>query len=109
MKESPETLSKKFLTTCLQLDSKHKIGSIIDVGALLAGGSLKEELVPWLAHQPFFQEKKKFRGISFCHEGKWSVFDVEAMEIVDRNSSIPDNETFVIFDEYRTRGADFKM
>lgn len=31
------------------------------------------------------------------------------MEVVDRNSSIPDNETFVIFDEYRTRGADFKM
>ena len=30
-------------------------------------------------------------------------------EFVKKGTTIPDHETFVIFDEYRTRGADMKM
>ena len=36
------------------------------------------------------------------------MYDLQAKRTVDRGT-IPDHETFVIFDQYRTRGADFKM
>ena len=39
----------------------------------------------------------------------WKVYDVKTYEFVDKGTSIQDHETFVIFDEYRTRGADMKM
>ena len=39
----------------------------------------------------------------------WKVYDINSHEYVEKGTSIPDHETFVIFDEYRTRGADMKM
>ena len=37
------------------------------------------------------------------------MYDLNSHELIERGTSIPDHETFVIFDEYRTRGADMKM
>jgi hypothetical protein len=64
--------------------------------------------VPWLADHPKFNHK--YAGISFCDEsGRWKVYDIESKYYIRRGMSIPDHETFVIFDEARTRGADLKM
>ncbi len=64
--------------------------------------------MPWLAAHPKFNHK--YAGISFCDEnGKWKVYDIESKYYIRRGMSIPDHETFVIFDEARTRGADLKM
>lgn len=37
------------------------------------------------------------------------MYDIEAKFFVDRGNTIPDHQTFVLFDEARTRGADLKM
>ena len=84
-----------------------KVACIIDAGAILAGKELKE-IVKWLAKHPKFP-RRKFRGISFCDQNVWKVYDLNSHEYVEKGTSIPDHETFVIFDEYRTRGADMKM
>ena len=65
--------------------------------------------MPWVANHPLF-DCKKYLGISFCDEnGKWQVYDIEAQYYINRGTTIPDHQTFVIFDEARTRGADLKM
>jgi len=65
--------------------------------------------VPWIAEHKDFN-KDKYVGISFCDEnGKWQVYDIEAKYYINRGTTIPDHQTFVIFDEARTRGADLKM
>ena len=62
----------------------------------------------WVANHEKFPSRK-FRGISFCDENVWKVYDLNSHEFIEKGTSIPDHETFVIFDEYRTRGADMKM
>lgn len=50
------------------------------------------------------------KGILYCNEsGCWKVYDVTTHVTIDRDTSIPEHQTFVIFDEARTRGADIKM
>ena len=39
----------------------------------------------------------------------WKVYDLNSREFIGKGTSVPDHETFVIFDEYRTRGADIKL
>ena len=73
----------------------------------MVGKELKE-IVKWVAKHENFPSKK-FRGISFCDHNIWKVYDLKTHEFIEKGSSIPDHETFVIFDEYRTRGADLKM
>ena len=103
--ENDKTLWQRFVDLAL----KEKVGCIIDVGALCVGKSLKEQIVPWVAEHENF-DKEKFAGISFCDDnGKWKVYDVEAKFFIERGTTIPDHQTFVIFDEARTRGADLKM
>lgn len=83
-----------------------EVSCIIDAGALLVGKQLKE-IVLWISQQSFI--RKKFKGISFCDNHIWKVYDLKSHEYVERGTSIPDDATFVIFDEYRTRGSDIKM
>jgi hypothetical protein len=46
-------------------------------------------------------------GISFCdNTGRWFVYDIEGKFYIPRGTTIPDHQTFVIFDQARTRGAD---
>ena len=57
-----------------------------------------------------FEGSDRFKGITFCDEdGKWKVYDTVSLSIVERGSTISEMETFVIFDEARTRGADILM
>lgn len=100
---------ERFLNTVLNLKEEHKVASIIDAGAILASKPMKEHIVPWISKNKKFNKNRKFKGISFCHENSWKVYKLSSHEEIDRGTSIPDNETFVIFDEYRTRGADMKM
>lgn len=37
------------------------------------------------------------------------MYDIEGKYYVPRGTTIPDHQTFVIFDQARTRGADLKM
>jgi hypothetical protein len=37
------------------------------------------------------------------------VYDIEGKFYIPRGTTIPDNQTFVVFDQARTRGADLKM
>lgn len=73
------------------------------------GKSLKDEIVPWIAaHKDF--KSDRFCGISFCdNSGRWFVYDIEGKFYIPRGTTIPDNQTFVVFDQARTRGADLKM
>lgn len=65
--------------------------------------------MPWIAEHGQF-DNKKYVGISFCDEnGKWQVYDIEAKFYISRGTTIPDHQTFVIFDEARTRGADLNL
>ena len=75
----------------------------------MAGKSLKDSIVPWLATNQTFIQQNKFKGISFCHDNVWKAYKIDSRECVEKGTSIADDETFVIFDEYRTRGADMKM
>jgi hypothetical protein len=70
---------------------------------------LKEHIVPWISKSSKFNQDRKFKGILFCTDNTWKVYKLSTQEEIDRGTSVPDNETFVIFDEYRTRGADIKM
>jgi hypothetical protein len=104
IKENDEDLWKRFCETVLE----RKTGCIIDAGAILAGKSLEKEIVPWISNHPLFK-KLYFKGISYCNEGVWKVYDTTTHSTIARETSIPEHETFVIFDEARTRGADIKM
>ena len=67
-----------------QEGTKGVISAVIDAGAILAGKSLKEDIVPWLRNHPYFEElqecngKKgeRFKGISFCDSNTWKVYDL---------------------------------
>lgn len=37
------------------------------------------------------------------------MYDIEGKYYIPRGTTIPDHQTFVIFDQARTRGADLKM
>jgi hypothetical protein len=85
------------------------VGCIIDAGAICVGKSLKNEIVPWIAEHPKFNAAR-FLGISFCgNDGRWLVYDIEGKFYIPRGTTIPDHQTFVVFDQARTRGADLKM
>ena len=52
----------------------------------------------------------KFKGITYCNEhGHWKVYNTSSHTVSERETNIPEEETFVIFDEARTRGADIKI
>ena len=102
-------LWQKFIQSVLSLSEEYNISSIIDVGALLAGCSLKDEIIPWITCHENFNRNRQFKGVSFCHENEWVVYQLSNFEIIKKGTNLPDHETFVIFDEYRTRGADMKM
>lgn len=54
--------------------------------------------------------KSELKGITFPNQkGKWEVYDFHAKTYIERGTRIPERETFVIFDEARTRGSDIKM
>ena len=91
------------------MPDNYNVASIIDAGAVLASKPLREHIVPYIAKHPKFNKDKKFKGISFCSANEWKVFKLSSNEEIERGTSISDAETFVIFDEYRTRGADMKM
>ena len=75
----------------------------------MAGRSLENEIVPWISHHEIFKSLN-FRGILYCNEnGNWKIYDVVSHTTIGRDTSIPEHETFVIFDEARTRGSDIKM
>lgn len=77
--------------TCINYKKSDNISCIIDVGALLGGASLRDDIIPWMAQQKFFTKKKYFQGISFCFENQWSVYDFNTMDIIARNTSVPDD------------------
>lgn len=93
----------------LELPKQYRVSSIIDSGAILASKSLKDEVIPWISNHKQFNQNQQFKGISFCADNNWKVYKLSSHECIERGTSISDNETFVIFDEYRTRGADIKM
>ena len=102
--ENEKTLWQRFVDLALE----KKVGCIIDAGALCVGKSLKDEIVPWIANHSQFDSK--YLGISFCdNSGSWFVYDIKGKYYVPRGTTIPDHQTFVIFDQARTRGADLKM
>lgn len=75
---------------------------------MCVGVSIKDVIVPWLAAHPAFDNK--FKGITFCNnDGNWQTLILESNNYVARGSSLPDHNTFVIYDEARTRGADLKL
>jgi hypothetical protein len=89
---------------------KDGVGCIIDAGAILVGGSLENEIVPFIAKHELFEGSNNFKGITFCDaNGKWKVYDTTTLSIVERGSSIAEQYTFIIFDEARTIGADIMM
>lgn len=45
-----EPIWKQFLNKLFELPREHKVASIIDAGAILASKSLKDDIVPWIAH-----------------------------------------------------------
>lgn len=75
--------------TLLKLSTDLNIGCLIDVGALLAGSELKTEIVPWLGNK-LGNITKKYKGISFCHENKWYVYNTRTFEVSSRGM-IPDH------------------
>lgn len=97
------------MLSVLELPKKYKVSSIIDAGAVLASKSLKDEVIPYISTNKKFNDNQQFKGISFCTDNNWKVYKLSSHECIERGTSISDNETFVIFDEYRTRGADIKM
>ena len=105
--EDKRILWKRFINQALS----HKVGCIIDAGALCVGRSLRKEIVPWIAEHPYLRENRdQYLGITFCDiDGTWYVYDIESKLCVRRGTTIPDDRTFVIFDQARTRGADIKM
>eukprot|EP01080_Neovahlkampfia_damariscottae_P011886 gene11886-5213_t len=88
---------------------KSKANALIDTGSLLAGISND------VAAQLMIQDSSfnsQFRGVCYfnTNDGRWVIIDGKTRKITERNiSHIPEKDTFVIFDEARTRGADMKL
>jgi hypothetical protein len=82
---------------------------LIDVGAYLAGQSIKDQIIPYLCDHNDFNKDNRFKGIAFHYCKSWVVYNFTNKEIIGIRTLIPDHETFVIFDQHRTRGADMRM
>lgn len=105
IEENNKTLWQRFVDLALE----KKVGCIIDAGAICVGKSLRDEIVPWIAEHEKF-DTDKYVGISFCDSnGQWFVYDIEGKFYIPRGTTIPDHQTFVVFDQARTRGADLKL
>jgi hypothetical protein len=91
----------------------NRLDAIIDTGAQLADLS-NEDVAMYIIKHPKF-DTNKFKGVcyyepNFTDGANWLVLDAETFQKTQRNrSSINDWEAFVIFDDPRTRGADFKL
>lgn len=85
------------------------VSCIIDAGAILVGKSIQFQIAPWVGEK-LLERKSCLKGITFpSKKGEWKVYDFISKTYIQRNTRIPEHETFVIFDEARTRGSDIKM
>lgn len=107
IEENKDIIWKRFVDLALLKG----VGCIIDAGALCVGKSLRDEIVPWIAEHPSVRDnKEKYLGVTFCDvDGTWFIYDLQSKLYVLRGTTIPDDKTFVVFDQARTRGADIKM
>jgi hypothetical protein len=98
--------------TLLLTAIKQDCSAVIDVGALLVGGNLRE-FASWLARSDDFsdycdRQTPPLRGVLFNHHGRWRVISRELVEF-NRGESISDADAFVIFDEAQCRGSDMRL
>jgi hypothetical protein len=103
LSNSSGPISSCFLNYALEDDS---VTAIIDSGGLLAGISNLEAAKYLMVSL----ERKKLQGIIFFHNDNWMVLDRTTNLMVAREySNLDDSDAFVIYDDARTRGVDFKL
>ncbi|KAI9329926.1 hypothetical protein DFJ73DRAFT_901188 [Zopfochytrium polystomum] len=93
----------------LQLCTANNANALIDAGSLLAGTD-NEALAEFIVNHASFPSK--FRGVCYFDVRKqcWIILNKQTLEKLRKElSSIPERDTFVIFDDARTRGADMKL
>ncbi|KAI8807157.1 hypothetical protein BJ742DRAFT_739966 [Cladochytrium replicatum] len=81
--------------------------AVIDTGSLLAGVS-NQDAAFYLVRNGL---KNHFRGVCFFHQlTGWKILDRETDDVVGLAAShLHESETFVIFDEARSRGSDMRL
>ncbi|RKP17048.1 hypothetical protein ROZALSC1DRAFT_24598, partial [Rozella allomycis CSF55] len=100
---------KEIVNFCLEKQSN----ALIDTGSLLAGKSNKELAEYILLQNSFINSDFKgicYFDVNFGTNGQWMVIEKGTNKIntlVD--SHIHEKDTFVIFDDARSRGADMKL
>ncbi|KAI9339555.1 hypothetical protein DFJ73DRAFT_948089 [Zopfochytrium polystomum] len=93
----------------LLLCTANHANALIDAGSLLAGTD-NEGLARFIVKDETFPSK--FRGVCYFDVSKqcWMILNKETLESSQKEvSSIPERDTFVLFDDARTRGADMKL
>ncbi|POM69331.1 Hypothetical protein PHPALM_14391 [Phytophthora palmivora] len=83
--------------------------ALIDTGALLAG-VMNHDVAKFLLQQPNF----KFAGLTYFDSRRdyncWMIAEKDRHHVMPlKNASMLEKETFVIFDEARSRGSDMKL
>ena len=104
-----EPLYKTLLDTSVDL----QLSALIDTGALLAGTSNASAALYIVEHPKF--DREKFLGVTYFdpdyNDGScWVVLNGATKEVKPLdNSPILAEDTFALFDDARTRGADLKL
>jgi hypothetical protein len=98
-----------------QICNYPEVVSIIDTGAVLSRDSNREFAISLDQNIKF--SEKNLQGIIYYDVGsdgknndQWMIFECASKVHLPRKMSpIPDSEAFVIYDDARTRGSDFKL
>jgi hypothetical protein len=92
-----------------------EVVAIIDTGAILSRDSNREFAVRLLNARRFHE--KKLKGVIYYDIGsdrsskdEWMIYENDSKAHLPRkDSAIPDCDAFIIYDDARTRGSDFKL
>lgn len=93
----------------LLLAMEKQAHALIDTGALLAG-VLNNDAATFLLEQPGFA----FAGVTYydtrTHLDCWAVLDATSKHVTPlKKATVLEKDTFVIFDDARSRGSDMKL
>mmetsp|Transcript_4603 Transcript_4603/g.8059 ORF Transcript_4603/g.8059 Transcript_4603/m.8059 type:complete len:2725 (+) Transcript_4603:140-8314(+) len=90
--------------TLFEFVFQEQASALVDCGAHLVDVSCGT-IAKWLIHQ----QKFCFKGVSYFNRDRWVVLELNGRELPLGRSPIQASETFALYDQGRSRGADLRL